>query len=209
LQTMNRWIRTLAIVTICCTGIISGAARGALIDVQIPDVLIETDGASPISESLIVGLIGTGAEQMGGYTFSIDVVAQVGATGSVSLAGASDIVGQLIDSSNLGFAPVGTFDIVADVTDSGTVFAVTGDMFELDFLVAAGTNGIFDVKFLLNPTTIPGSEVQNGVGLPISTDFIDGTITVTVPEPATAVIFVGTALTLFMRRRQGRHVNTN
>ena len=60
---------------------------------------------------------------------------------------------------------------------------------------------MFDVKFLLNPSTIPGSEVQNGVGLPISTDFIDGTITVTVPEPATAVLFVGAVLTLFLRRR--------
>ena len=96
---------------------------------------------------------------------------------------------------------MGTFDIVADVTDSGTVSAVTGDLFKLNFLVAAGTEGMFDVKFLLSPPTIPGAEVQNGVGLPISTDFIDGAIMVTVPEPETVAIFIGAALTLLIRKR--------
>ncbi len=200
-----RLARTLAIATLCCVVGANSTARAALLDVQIPDVLIQTDGLSPLAESLFVDLVGTGAEQMGGYTFSIDVVPQGGATGSVALTGANDVVGQLIDSSNFAFASTGTFDIVSDATDSGTVSAVTGDLFELDFLVAAGTDGVFDVKFLFSPT-FPGSEVQDGLGLPISTDFMDGSITVTAPDPSTVVIFVGAAMML-LRQRTDRPID--
>lgn len=118
----------------------------------------------------------------------------------MSLTGASDIAGQLIDSSNLGFVHADAFDIIADLTDSGTVSAITGDLFELIFLVAADADGVFDVQFILDTPSVPNSEVQNGMGLPISTNFIDGVITVTAPEPTTAVIFISVALTLFIRR---------
>ena len=50
---------------------------------------------------------------------------------------------------------MGTFDIVADVTESDTVSAVTGDLFKLDFLLAVGTEGMFDVKFLLDTPPFP------------------------------------------------------
>ena len=203
---MKPWNITLAIVTLCGAGFVCGPAHGALLDVQIPNVVVMTDGASPIAESLIVDLIGTGTEQMGGYTFSIDVVPQGGATGSVSLTGASDVAGQLIDSSNFNYAPpvppITFFSIVSDRVDSTTVSAVTGDLFELDFLVAAGTDGTFDLNFLFNPPTFPGSEVDDGLGLPISTDFMNGSITVRVPEPATALVFVGAVSILLIRRRR-------
>jgi hypothetical protein len=179
---MNHWTRTLALAALYTVAGVPGTACGELIDVQTPDVVVMIDGVSAVADSLIVGLAGTGAEQMGGYTVSIDVVAQAGATDSVTLTGA------------------GTFDIIADRTDAGTVSAVTGDLFELSFLVAPCTESVFDVDVLFALATLSGSEVQDWAGLPIAKDFTGDSITVMIPEPATSVVFFGAALTLLIRR---------
>jgi len=199
---MNGLIKMLALVALCGMRFVPGTARGALLDVQIPDVLVMTDGAGPVAGSLIVDLSGTGGEQVGGYTFSIEGAAQVGATGSVTITGAGDVADQLLDSANFSLADAETFSIVGDRTDSGTVSAVTGDLLELDFFVGPGTEGIFDVSFLFAPATLPGTEVQDGAGLPISTTFVDGSITVMIPEPTTSLVFLGAGLTLSIRRRR-------
>ena len=203
---MNRWTATFAIVTVCATACLPDTACAAVLQVVAPNVVVMADATGPVTGSLIVGLTGTGAEQMGAYTFSVAVVPQGGATGSVSLLGARDIAGQLIDSSNFSFAPAGAFAIVADRTDlgAGTVPAATGDLFELDFLAGPGTFAVYDLEFLFNPPTPPGSEVQDGAGLPIAADFTNGSITVMVPEPGWWVLVMSVVGISTRRRRNAR-----
>jgi hypothetical protein len=116
------------------------------------------------------------------------VLPRAGSSGLLSLTDARDVPGQLIDSTNFSFAPVGAFNLVGDRTDSGTVAAVDGDMFELDYLVPAGAHGTFDLAFLFSPPNFPDTEVQDGLGLPLDTTFINGSIEVQIPEPAIGLL---------------------
>ena len=151
--------------------------------------------------SVEVGVTDSASEPLGGYTISLQITPQGGAVGDVSFTGATDVPGELIDSTaGPFFGDPNGFVFITDVTDSGgTVPLADEGLFNLSFLIDANTEGVFDVSFLFTP---PGSELQDGAGLPVTTDFMDGSITVTVPEPGTAVILLCGAIMLLIRRRQ-------
>ncbi len=172
----------------------------ALIDVTLPDVQVFSDPAAASAGSLAVGLAGDGTHQMLAYTTSLGLTARQGAIGSVELTGAADVVGQLIESTGFTFANEGTYVVVTDINDAGTVPVVDGDLFILSFLVGPGTEGVFDVRFVFDPPT-PGSEFLDPTAEALPVGFKDGSITVFIPEPSTIAILILWGLMTHLNRR--------
>ncbi len=149
-----------------------------------------------------MSVVNGGSEPLGGYAVSLEVVPRSGALGSLTLTGASDVPGQLIDSNDgVVFTDAGTFVFISDVTDAATVALVDEALFNLAFSVAAGTDGEFEVRFLRAPTHALGSELQDGGAAVIPTSFADGIITVAIPEPATGTALAAVLAVLGFRRR--------
>ena len=167
--------------------------------VQFPDIEATSVPGETTTGSVMLAVTNATPMDLGGYTIVLDIEPRSGASDEVFFTGSAHAPDELITSvTGPIFSDTGEFVFITDLTDAGTVPLVGGNLFSLEYSVAPDTHGVFDVKFLFSPLA---SELQNGIGDPIPTTFIGGTMTVSViPEPgATGMMAAGMVVCLCSR----------
>lgn len=143
--------------------------------------------------------------EIGGYTVSLLVQPEVGATGSVSLTSASVPADGLVPDTYFGASTSGNLFVVtdADLASTPTVPTLPASLFDIDYSVAPGTSGIFDI--MVNQTDPDHSALYDANGNDVAgVTFVGGTVTVpAVPEPTSLAIMCAVGA-LVLRRRSLR-----
>jgi MYXO-CTERM domain-containing protein len=153
-----------------------------------------------------------GADQIGGYTVSLHVTPETGATGALTVASVSNPTSSptFNDAGQnpvLGSGSSGYYTVNDIYNTNPPGYVIGGDntnLVHVNFTLTGGSTGKFDVA-LLSATAgnVPGSELDNGVGTPIAGAAFSSTpLVVNTPEPSSAVLAAMAASLLATRRRR-------
>lgn len=178
-----------------------------------PSVLVAMSLTAQASPVVTAGSVSAGAPikvsvadagpgtSLFGYTLSFQIVPEPGATGTVSITGATALgpMSQLFFASGSQNPPEGAVYVVTNADFAGLTVTSPIDLFSLAYSISPGATGVFDVNFFVGANAYKSVLLDgNGTAFP-GVSLVAGTIAI--PEP-TACLGMTAALGLLCRRRR-------
>jgi len=197
-------MRRLAISCISCVLLLAGMASA---DVQwfATDVSAESDEAVQTVHTVLIEVEGTTSHQIQNYYVSLDLVPIDVSAGSVSFGTPAPAPTDYLFPSSFLFTPSAATSVKIvcsddDNGDSPTIGpGVRKSVIEVPILVAAGTEGKWEVRFNREDEACTLDDT-NWQHFP-NAGFEDGTIDI-IPEPTTIGLLAFSGLMLIRRKRR-------